>query len=69
MRSWHSKALAWGKIAPIGQRVLKSDAQLEEVILKKNLDSMEFVYVEECQDEARSGPQHSAERWRRGVGD
>ena len=40
------QALAWRKKAPIGQRMLKGDVQLEEGPLKKNVESIEFVYVE-----------------------
>ena len=40
------QALAWRKKAPIAQRMLKGGAQLEEWPLKKNVDPMEFVYVE-----------------------
>ena len=40
------EALVWKKKAPIGQRMLKGDAQLEEGPLKKNVDLMDFVYVD-----------------------
>lgn len=39
-------ALAWKKKAPISKRMLKGGEKLEEGPLKKNIDSMEFIYVE-----------------------
>lgn len=41
------KVLTWREKAPIRQRMLKGDAQLEERLLKKSVGSLEFVYVEE----------------------